>query len=238
MDFPLFLPDDAAFPPAECALDSGLLAFAFELNPERLIEAYQNGIFPWYIPDDPLIMWWSPDPRFVLFPEKVKVSKNMRRLLRQQKFRITFDQDFPAVIRACQTINRPNQSFGSWITQEVLESYTALHHKGMAHSVEVWKDDKLVGGLYGCSLKKCFFGESMFSKVSDASKAGFLTLVRNLKAQDFELIDCQAYTSHLESLGAEMISRKTFLDIVKRNRQTDFKPGIWAQNFSAAFSVW
>ena len=198
------------FPPVEFADQEGLLAIGGDLSVERLKLAYNSGIFPWYSDSQP-ILWWSPDPRMVLFPGKLKVSKSMKQVLRRNQFRITFNQNFKEVLKACATIERPGQD-GTWITQDMKAAYLALHMEGIAHSVEVWEGEMLVGGLYGIYLrdKKVFCGESMFSKVSNASKAAFITLVRNLQRDDVRIIDCQIYTPHLESLGAEEISREEF----------------------------
>lgn len=198
------------FPPVEFADQEGLLAIGGDLSVERLKLAYNSGIFPWYSDSQP-ILWWSPDPRMVLFPGKLKVSKSMKQVLRKNQFRITFNENFKEVLKACATIERPGQD-GTWITQDMKAAYLALHMEGIAHSVEVWEGEMLVGGLYGIYLrdKKVFCGESMFSKVSNASKAAFITLVRNLQRDDVRIIDCQIYTPHLESLGAEEISREEF----------------------------
>ncbi len=195
----------------EFANPDGLLAMGGDLSVERLLDAYNHGIFPWYDASEP-ILWWSPDPRMVLFPENLKVSKSMRQLLKKEAFRVTYNQDFSSVIENCAAIQRDGQN-GTWITQEIKDAYLELHHLGIVQSVEVWQNDELVGGLYGIYLKekKVFCGESMFAKVSNASKYGFITYVRKLKAEEVSLIDCQIYTQHLNSLGATEISRKEFL---------------------------
>lgn len=200
-----------SFPPVETADDDGLLAIGGELSVKRLIDAYYHGIFPWYDASQP-VLWWSPDPRMVLFPEKLKVSKSMKQLFRKKAFQVTFNQDFKAVIENCANIWRQGQA-GTWITREIQKAYWELHKLGIAHSVEVWDGNNLVGGLYGIYLKdkKVFCGESMFATVSNASKYGFIKLVEKLRAEGVKLIDCQIYTPHLESLGAEEISRKDFL---------------------------
>ncbi|TAE57444.1 MAG: leucyl/phenylalanyl-tRNA--protein transferase [Bacteroidetes bacterium] len=208
---PLFsLSDELIFPDPAWAEPDGMLAVGGDLRPERLLLAYQNGIFPWYSRNEP-ILWWSPDPRFVLYPEQLYVSKSMKQVLKRETFRITFDQKFREVIGHCGKTRRPGQR-GTWITHDMLEAYCTLHERGFAHSVEVWENEKLVGGLYGVSLGKAFFGESMFAHVSNASKAGFITLVRNLQERGFQLIDCQVYTEHLESLGAVLVPRERFLE--------------------------
>ncbi len=204
--------DSLEFPPPHKTNSSGVLAMGGDLRPERLILAYQQGIFPWFSEDSP-IYWWCPNPRFVLFPAQLKVSSSMKQVLRSQKFRVTADQDFRQVITNCRQKMRPGQQ-GTWITDELLEAYCTLHQQGYAHSVEVWEGPKLVGGLYGVILGQCFFGESMFAHVSNASKVGFITLVQHLQSLGFVLIDCQVYTEHLDSLGAKMITRKDFLQLL------------------------
>jgi leucyl/phenylalanyl-tRNA--protein transferase len=203
------------FPPVENANPDGLLAIGGDLSVNRLLDAYNHGIFPWYDTSEP-ILWWSPDPRMVLFPEDLKVSKSMKQMLKKEVFQVTFNQDFAAVIEQCALIKRDGQN-GTWITQEIKEAYLKLHHLGVVQSVEVWQNNELVGGLYGIYLKekKMFCGESMFAKVSNASKYGFITYVRKLKAEGVCLIDCQIFTPHLASLGAGEISRKEFLDYLK-----------------------
>ena len=203
-----------SFPPIEKANEDGLLAIGGDLSVKRLLDAYNHGIFPWYEASQP-VMWWSPDPRMVLFPEKLKISKSMKQILRQDHFKVTFNQDFEAVINECAAIKREGQN-GTWITADMKKAYLELFHLGIVKSVEVWKNGELVGGLYGIYLedKKVFCGESMFSKVSNASKLGFIKWVEQLKLEGVKLIDCQVYTAHLESLGAEEISRKNFLDFL------------------------
>ncbi|MFN3315810.1 MAG: leucyl/phenylalanyl-tRNA--protein transferase, partial [Raineya sp.] len=198
------------FPSVERACKEGIVAIGGDLSVERLLLAYQSGIFPWFSPGDPIV-WWSPNPRFVLYPEKIKVSKSMKQLFKKQFFRVSFDTCFEEVITNCANIKREGQS-GTWITKEMKKSYCELHNLGYAHSVEVWQDENLVGGLYGVALGKIFFGESMFSKVSNASKYGFITLTRLLQEKGFKLIDCQVHTEHLESLGAEFIERWHFIE--------------------------
>lgn len=206
-----FLNKHHFFPPVSQATEDGLLAFGGDLSPERLLAAYQNGIFPWF-EDDNTILWWSPDPRFVLFPSKLKVSKSMKQVLRNCNFEVTVNKDFNAVITECAKAKRPGQD-STWITNGMIEAYNTLHQLGFAKSVEVWQDQKLVAGLYGVDLNNgVFCGESMFTKVSNASKAGFITFIQN---SNYKLIDCQVYTNHLESLGAEDISRDEFLKYIK-----------------------
>jgi leucyl/phenylalanyl-tRNA--protein transferase len=200
------------FPEPTEANQDGLLAVGGNLSPERLLLAYTSGIFPWFN-DDEMIMWWSPDPRMVLFPEDLKVHKSMRQLFNQKKFKVTYNTNFKEVITACSEIERPDQD-GTWITSQMINAYTKLHQQGFATSVEVWQEDELVGGLYGIYLKEqqLFCGESMFSRVSNASKYGFISLVRKLQDEGVKLIDCQLHTKHLERLGAKEISRESFLD--------------------------
>ena len=201
-----FLSEKIEFPPIEEANDDGILAIGGDLSSERLLLAYTSGIFPWY--DDGLPIWWSPDPRFVLFPEKLKVSKSMRQFMRNTDLKITINQDFDGVISNCSHISRPKQ-MSTWINDDMIDAYLNLHRLGYAISVEVWEDSQLIGGLYGVDLKNnVFCGESMFAKTSNASKMAFIYLVKNF---NYKLIDCQVYTEHLESLGAEEIARQEFL---------------------------
>ncbi len=204
------------FPPPDLANPDGILAIGGDLEPERLIRAYEMGIFPWYNEHEP-IMWWSPDPRFVLFPKELRVSRSMRPYFNQQKFTVSFNKNFPAVMEGCRE-PREGQDGGTWITDEMFDAYISLHKTGYAHSVEVWQDGNLIGGLYGIAIGKCFFGESMFSRVSNASKFGFISLVQKLKAAGYWLVDCQQQTDYLESLGAKPIPRSEFLQILKKNK--------------------
>lgn len=222
---PIFqLPEnEIAFPSPEFAEPNGLLAVGGDLSPERLLRAYQIGIFPWFADEEP-ILWWSPDPRFVLFPDELVVSKSMRPYFNQQKFRVTMDRDFDAVIAGCQS-SRPGQRFSTWITDDMRKAYLDLHHLGFAHSVEIWQGDALAGGLYGIALGRCFFGESMFARLSNASKFGFISLVKKLQSLGFWLIDCQQETEHLGSLGAKAIPRREFLNILKRNESEATRRG-------------
>jgi leucyl/phenylalanyl-tRNA--protein transferase len=202
------------FPPADQANEEGLLAIGGDLSPERLLLAYKNGIFPWYNEDEP-ICWWSPDPRFVLYPDKLKISKSMQTVLNNGTFRFTINRAFEEVIKNCKSVTRKDQA-GTWISPEVQEAYIQLHKLGYAHSAEAWQNGELVGGLYGIRLGKIFFGESMFSKVSNASKFAFINYVKQLQKEDIQLIDCQIYTDHLKSLGATMIDRIKFIDLLDK----------------------
>jgi leucyl/phenylalanyl-tRNA--protein transferase len=209
-----FLTEKLWFPNPTEATSDGLLAIGGDLSTERLLLAYHSGIFPWFEDDQP-ILWWSPDPRMILFPEKFKVSKSLRKTLKSEKFKVTFNQNFAEVIKNCATVLRKGQA-GTWITKEMQQAYIALHSAGHAVSVEVWEDEKLVGGLYGIDLpqKKVFCGESMFSLVNDASKVAFYHLSEYVKTKDYKFIDCQVYNEHLESLGAEEIGREEFFELL------------------------
>ena len=202
------------FPNVNDALEDGLLAIGGDLSAERLLMAYQKGIFPWYDGNVPL--WWCPDPRFVLYPHKLRISKSMVQLFKQKKFGFTTNTAFNKVIDCCMMMKRKEQD-GSWINDDIVNAYTMLHKKGYAHSAEAWQNGKLVGGLYGIRMGKLFFGESMFSEVSNASKYAFIAYVKQLIEEGVALIDCQVYTPHLESLGAEMISRNKFLSLLSDN---------------------
>ena len=219
--------DYVAFPSPELANPEGILAVGGDYTPDWILLAYQHGIFPWCNPDDP-ILWWSPDPRFVLFPSELKVSKSMRPYFNQRKFEVTFDTQFETVMRNCMHANRKGQR-GTWISEAMIEGYLEVHKLGFAHSVEVWQEEELIGGLYGIALGKVFFGESMFAHVSNASKFGFISLVRFLQKNNFQLIDCQQETPHLESLGARSIPRNKFLKILKENDLGETLRGKWAE---------
>ncbi len=209
---PLFtLTSKIGFPPVHFSEPEGLLAIGGDLSTERLLLAYRRGIFPWY--EGEHILWWSPDPRFVLFPDELKVSKSMKQLLKRNTFEFTINKAFPDVISNCKTISRTGQD-GTWITNEVKNAYMRLHQLGYAHSAEAWLGNELAGGLYGIRMGKVFFGESMFSKASNASKYAFIKYVQALLSDGVKLIDCQIYTEHLESLGARMIERERFLELL------------------------
>lgn len=203
------LSKDLEFPPVNLADKHGLLAIGGDLSSERLLLAYKSGIFPWYNQGEPIV-WYSPDPRMVLFPKNLKISKSMKQIIRKNQFRATFNQNFSEVIANCKNCYREGQG-GTWITDEMEQAYINLNNLGVAKSVEVWEGNELVGGLYGIDLGHIFCGESMFSKVSNASKFAFIYLVQKLEKEHYALIDCQVYNEHLDSLGAEEISRSEFL---------------------------
>ena len=200
------------FPDPSLAEEDGLLAVGGDLSTNRLLLAYQHGIFPWYNDDTP-ILWYSPHERFVLFPDELKISKSMRQVLRSNRFRVTFDQNFAEVINACSAIDRKGQG-GTWITTDMKNAYIRLHREGHGHSVEVWENEQLVGGLYGVKVGCIFCGESMFSKAGNASKVALISLCNS---GNYKLIDCQVYTGHLESMGAKMISRVEYLAVLQNN---------------------
>ena len=202
-----YLTNEIVFPDVSEASPEGVLAIGGGLETERLLLAYQSGIFPWFDDNEPIV-WWSPDPRFVLFPKQLKVSKSMRQVLRNTDFEVTINKDFRSVITECSKMKRQGQA-GTWITEGMIDAYVKLHELGYAKSVEVWRNDVLVAGLYGVDLNNgVFCGESMFTKESNASKVGFITFIQNT---NYRLIDCQVYTNHLESLGAEEVDREVFL---------------------------
>jgi len=211
----ILLGKEIIFPNVETASKQGIVAIGGDLSSERLILAYKSGIFPWYNEGEPII-WYSPDPRMVLFPAKLKISKSMHQVLRKNDFEITFNQNFAEVISQCKTWERKDQA-GTWITDEMKIAYMKLHELGIAKSIEVWQNNELVGGLYGIDLGHIFCGESMFSKVSNASKVAFIHLTRKLEEENYKLIDCQVYNDHLASLGAEEISRAKFIEILDIN---------------------
>jgi leucyl/phenylalanyl-tRNA--protein transferase len=220
------LSDDLIFPPAQLASDEGLLAVGGDLSQERLQLAYRMGIFPWYSENEP-IMWWSPNPRLVLYPSELKISKSLAKTVKKGLFKVTMDQAFEAVIKACAHGRTPMQE-GTWIVNDMISAYCHLHKSGLAHSVEAWQDGRLAGGLYGVSLGKCFFGESMFTRISNASKVAFVALVEHLKALNFNLIDCQVTTPHLLHFGAREISRTRFLSELKKSLKSPTLKGKWS----------
>ncbi|WP_203256101.1 leucyl/phenylalanyl-tRNA--protein transferase [Hyunsoonleella ulvae] len=206
-----FLTDELWFPDISEATEEGILAIGGDLSVARLLLAYRSGIFPWFESDEP-ILWWSPDPRFVLFPKKLKISKSMRQVLRNKSYSVTINKAFVDVIKACAETKRSGQQ-GTWITNTMIEAFTEMHELGYAKSIEVWNNNALVGGLYGIDLGNGIFtGESMFSRESNASKVGFITFIQNT---NYKLIDCQVFTNHLASLGAEDMSRDDFLKLLK-----------------------
>ncbi len=224
-----WLQEELIFPHASLSNEDGLLAVGGDLSPERILLAYKNGIFPWFNPGE-LFLWWSPNPRFVLFPENLKVSKSMRPYFNQKKFTVKYDTCFEQVISHCSQSKRKGQN-GTWITDEMIEAYIRLHKMGWAHSVEVYSEDELVGGLYGIAMGKVFFGESMFANATNASKFGFISLVRQLTKRGYTLIDCQQETPHLASLGAEAIPREIFLNLMDKNNDMDHQAENWSDLF-------
>lgn len=209
-----FLTKELYFPPITETSSEGVLAIGGDLSAERLILAYKNGIFPWFNEDEP-ILWWCPEERMVLFFEDLKISKSMRNVLNQNKFKVTFNTSFIEVITNCQKTARKGQN-GTWITEEMIEAYCKLNELGVAKSVEVWQNDELVGGLYGVDLGDVFCGESMFSKVANASKVAFIHLAKQLENANYKLLDCQVYNDHLASLGCVEIGREDFLELLKK----------------------
>lgn len=210
---PIFaLNEELVFPPVHLAEPDGLLAMGGDLSPERILLAYRNGIFPWY--QDEIILWWSPDPRMVLYPDELKIGRSIKPLLKRIEFDFTINKSFTAVIQQCKQTERAGQE-GTWITDDVEKAYIVLHKLGHAHSAEVWKNGELVGGLYGIKIGKVFFGESMFSKLTNASRYAFINYVQQLRSEGIELIDCQVYTEYLESFGARLIDRKEFIKLLE-----------------------
>lgn len=209
----IYLTKELFFPPVSEADEEGVLAIGGDLSSERLKLAYKSGIFPWFNEGEP-ILWWSPDPRMVLFFDELIISKSMRNILNRKMFKVTFNKNFKEVISNCQQIKRDGQD-GTWISNEMINAYCKLNEEGIAKSVEVWQDDVLVGGLYGIDLGNIFCGESMFSKVSNASKTAFIALALYLQQENYQLLDCQVYNPHLESLGCREIDREEFMSILK-----------------------
>lgn len=219
-------PSDLRFPPVDLSNPEGLLAVGGDLRPERLLEAYRHGIFPWYSDDQP-ILWWSPDPRTVLFPDKLHISRSLKRSLRPGIFSVTLDRCFRDVMQHCAGPRPQYPDGGTWITEEMLAAYTRLHELGYAHSVEAWQEEQLVGGLYGVALGSAFFAESMFAHTSDASKVALVTLVRQLQTWGFRIIDCQQASPHVMRFGAEEIPRRNFLDHLTAALALPHRHGRW-----------
>lgn len=218
-----YIQHELSFPLVESATPEGLLAYGGDLSPNRLLLAYRSGIFPWYNSSDP-ILWWSPDPRLVLFLDEFILRKSLKKRIKH--FEVRYDTAFSQVMQECGSILRDGQE-GSWIIPELIEAYTVLYDMGYAHSIEAWQDGRLVGGLYGVVIGKVFFGESMFAKVKDASKVAFASLIERLKKDGFEIIDCQIPSPHLISLGAREISRKEFIKYLQKKIYEDSVPGHW-----------
>jgi leucyl/phenylalanyl-tRNA--protein transferase len=226
---PVFrLTEELAFPPVELSTKEGIIAIGGDLSPERLILAYKSGIFPWYMDKSP-ILWWSPDPRFVLFTDELVIPKSMHRILNKEMFRFTFDSRFDEVIYSCSLPRRSESS--TWLVPEMIEAYINLNRLGYAHSVEAWLGNHLAGGLYGVSLGHSFFGESMFTHISNASKASLIFLVRKLKEKGFNLIDSQIYSPHLKALGAREIPRNEYMNHLKNSLKFDTIMGDWNEVF-------
>lgn len=232
----VFFLDGAAdtFPPASLADANGLLAVGGDLCVERLLAAYRAGIFPWYAEGDP-ILWWSPDPRLVLFPGDLRISRRLGRVLRKKTFQVTMDTAFEAVVRACASAPRRSGP-GTWIIDEMIDAYCRLHRAGYAHSVEAWQEGELAGGLYGVSLGRCFFGESMFTRTSNASKVAFVRLVQFLSGRDFDMIDCQMTTAHLVRFGAVEMRREAFLKRLSAALQASTATGTWRMDPGGPYS--
>lgn len=224
---PVFqLSEKIGFPPPHLAEGEGLLAVGGDLSPQRLLLAYKMGIFPWYSEDDPII-WWSPDPRMVLRPSELKIPRSLKKVINKNMFRVTMDTAFEQVICECASV-RTETGSGTWIVDEMIEAYCRLHKYGFAHSVEAWQGNTLAGGLYGVSLGRSFFGESMFMRVSNASKVAFVKLVRQLEKWQFDLIDCQVHTEHLGRFGADEIPRRLFLEQLGKSLKKTTLQGRWA----------
>lgn len=231
---PLFrLSEKLDFPSARFAEPDGLLCVGGDLSPKRLLLAYEKGIFPWFSENEPLL-WWSPDPRLVLFPENIHISKSLKKKIKKSPFDIKIDNAFEETIQSCAFV-RKNQGGGTWIIPEMVAAYTKLYHLGYAHSIEAWHDNKLVGGLYGVCLGGSFFGESMFASESDASKIALVALADLLKKSNFDLIDCQVTTQHLVDMGAVEIPRSTFLSIIKKSVKRKMDKNLWNFNYSSGF---
>lgn len=219
------LTDKIAFPPPHLASKEGLLAVGGDLSRKRLLHAYRMGIFPWFSDDEP-ILWWSPDPRLVLYPHEIKISKTLKKIIRKGVFKVTMDTAFAQVITQCAQIRLQNNQ-GTWIVEDMIHAYCKLHETGFAHSVEAWYRGELAGGLYGVSLGKCFFGESMFTRISNASNVALVKLVEYLNALSFDMIDCQLTTQHLLRFGAREIPRVKFLKQLEKSLKASTKIGKW-----------
>ncbi len=223
---PVFLLSDTIeFPPPHLASEDGLLAVGGDLNQKRLLLAYRMGIFPWFSNNEP-ILWWSPDPRLVLYPHEIKISKTLKKIIKKEVFKVTMDLAFNEVINQCAQV-RMKKNQGTWIIEDIIEAYCQLHESGFAHSVEVWRQGELAGGLYGVSLGKCFFGESMFTLVSNASNVGLVKFVEHLKELSFDMIDCQVTTEHLIRFGAREITRTLFLKQLEKSLTAPTQKGKW-----------
>ncbi len=223
---PVFrLNEEIIFPSPEYAEEDGLLAVGGDLSEERLLLAYARGIFPWYAEDSP-ILWWSPDPRLILIPRELKISRSLKQTIKKGIYEVTMDKAFDQVVRGCAEVHGEKEG-ETWITQDMIEAYRGLHRSGIAHSVESWCRGELAGGLYGVSLGAAFFGESMFTRRTDASKVAFVSLVRQLVQWDFELVDCQVTTEHLMSFGARNVLRSQFLELLEHALQKQTRRGIW-----------
>lgn len=219
------LSDDLVFPPVSLADPDGLLAAGGDLSPERLILAYSMGIFPWFSGER--ILWWSPDPRYVILPEQIRISRSMKQVLNRRIFTITYDTAFPEIIQGCRKPVPGREE--TWITDSMVQAYTALHEAGLAHSVEAWQNGRLAGGLYGVSLGGIFYGESMFTEISNASKACLITLCLKLRDMNFDCLDCQFHTEHLESMGGTSMSRDAFTDLLSRSLEKETITGKWTE---------
>ena len=220
------LSDDLIFPSPYLASKEGLLAIGGDLSPKRLLLAYSNGIFPWYSEGEP-ILWWSPDPRLVLYPAELNVSRSLKKVLKQDIFKVTLDRAFQDVIAECARVRQENHE-GTWIVDDMVQAYCRLHESGFAHSFEVWHDNRLAGGLYGVSLGKCFFGESMFTRITNASKVAMVALVEHLQQLNFDFIDCQITTAHLTRFGAREVSRANYLDELAEALKAATLNGKWS----------
>lgn len=231
MPGPVLLSDDLVFPPPSWATREGLIAVGGDLRPERLVLAYRSGIFPWPHEGLPLL-WFCPDPRMILRPRELHIARSLRKHIRKRTMRVTLDRDFRAVMRSCATVTRSHEQ-GTWINQDMIDAYCRLHDAGIAHSVEVWQQDQLVGGLYGVSLGAAFFGESMFAKATNASKVGFVSLVRQLEAWRFHFVDCQLYTPHLERFGANTWPREAFIEALGIAVKQPTRRGKWTLELTA-----